>query len=331
MVIKSYRELCNILEIKQKTGNSKIAQLKEIHRFISTTKQGNRYIIEEIYEFPLPKANGNDYNGLLQTLLLDSFIELNKRHVIASPAYLLRRLKMVNCRYGENKKEQYEYSKQIEVDTEVVNDFFLSTDSTLNSSIRTALNQLRDRALILHTFDLIVVTKNNSHRKATRGEKELILESEKETLERLGYDKISKVMFSKNWKRFKRIIKRKLQSSSNIEYYYRGYHITILLEEIEKAQKELTIKRLSTELIKQNQEELNKLVCKKLKETSESRQAKARGDKGSKRMQRARTLWVYLEEIEKLIEDNVKLIPSDEPTDALSEETIEALETFDLW
>lgn len=49
LIIKNYKELCSILEIKVEAGNSKKAQLKELERFVKYHKQGNKFIIDEIY------------------------------------------------------------------------------------------------------------------------------------------------------------------------------------------------------------------------------------------------------------------------------------------
>lgn len=49
MIIKNYRELCRLLEIEVEAGNSKKAQLKELSRFIKFYKEGQKFIVEEIY------------------------------------------------------------------------------------------------------------------------------------------------------------------------------------------------------------------------------------------------------------------------------------------
>ncbi|MGL4453740.1 MAG: hypothetical protein ACRCTZ_21485 [Sarcina sp.] len=48
-IVKNYRELCLILEIKETTGNSKKAQLKELNRYCKYQQEGRKFIIEEIF------------------------------------------------------------------------------------------------------------------------------------------------------------------------------------------------------------------------------------------------------------------------------------------
>lgn len=49
-VIKNYKELCSMLDVKAEAGNSKKAQLKELERFVNYHKEGNKFVIDEIYE-----------------------------------------------------------------------------------------------------------------------------------------------------------------------------------------------------------------------------------------------------------------------------------------
>lgn len=49
-VLKNYKELCAILDINVEAGNSKKAQLKELERYVSYHKEGNKFIIDEIHE-----------------------------------------------------------------------------------------------------------------------------------------------------------------------------------------------------------------------------------------------------------------------------------------
>ena len=57
MVLKSYRELCEVLEMKVQSSDSKNAQLKELGRYCKFHKDKYKFIIDEIYENPLPKED----------------------------------------------------------------------------------------------------------------------------------------------------------------------------------------------------------------------------------------------------------------------------------
>lgn len=57
LVVKSYRQLCELLEIEITGGNSKKAQLKELERFVKYHKEGNKFIVDEVYSEPLEKID----------------------------------------------------------------------------------------------------------------------------------------------------------------------------------------------------------------------------------------------------------------------------------
>ena len=64
-IIKNYKELCDILEIKpRKSGsNSYKSQLKEFNRYFQFEKQGHKYIISKIYDNPKEKVDKRSKNS----------------------------------------------------------------------------------------------------------------------------------------------------------------------------------------------------------------------------------------------------------------------------
>ena len=62
MVIKNYKELCKLLETKVKTGGAKQTQLDKLRCFCNYHKDGNKFIIDEIYKEPKSrKMNYKNY------------------------------------------------------------------------------------------------------------------------------------------------------------------------------------------------------------------------------------------------------------------------------
>lgn len=51
-IINSYSELCRLLNIKKKSGNSKILQLWDLKRYFDYYKENNKFIIKQIYKQP---------------------------------------------------------------------------------------------------------------------------------------------------------------------------------------------------------------------------------------------------------------------------------------
>ncbi len=59
MIIKNYKELCKLLEIPIKTGNTKIKQEKELSEYIEYHKEGHKFIIDKIRDKPLVRKYNN--------------------------------------------------------------------------------------------------------------------------------------------------------------------------------------------------------------------------------------------------------------------------------
>ena len=68
LIVKNYKEMCKLLGEEERTGNSKISQLKEWKRHFGFYKEGNKFIITEVYDEPKNKedgrSEGNNKNGL---------------------------------------------------------------------------------------------------------------------------------------------------------------------------------------------------------------------------------------------------------------------------
>ena len=65
MVLKSYRHLCEVIEESIKAGNSKIRQMNDLERYLTYHKDGNKFIIDSIFDIEKEKVDnrrdGNNY------------------------------------------------------------------------------------------------------------------------------------------------------------------------------------------------------------------------------------------------------------------------------
>ena len=107
-VIKNYKELCKILDIKVGAGNTKLAQLKELERYCKYKKDGNKFVIEEIYNNPLAKVDGrgksagsrNNYKGiyaeLADKLILDYLNSFNKSVINTTNNVIAEKIGLIN-------------------------------------------------------------------------------------------------------------------------------------------------------------------------------------------------------------------------------------------
>lgn len=157
-VIKNYKELCTLLGIEPCAGNSKKSQLKELERFISYHKEGNKFIVDEIYtnvkeKEDLRKYNGGDNNSIeyiknIEVLILNLLAEENSGKIFLSKYQLLNKLKMINENYSYGKTRIPKLSKLMNIDTDNIYEFYTTTDDVLIRNLEKALNNLASKCLI---------------------------------------------------------------------------------------------------------------------------------------------------------------------------------------
>ena len=269
-VFKNYKELCAALEIEPKRGNSKNSQIKDMKTLFNYHKEGQKIIIDEIYDEQKEKEDarkGSDYEemrDLILRLLLTS--KESNRAVFSTPA-LLEGMGAVNGNYKDGRMNQKELSDYLEINAECVKDFYTTTHSTLKSAITTNLNNLAKESLIIwgHT---VMVCKNTpkirlnelgeyqlddrgrvisearlEYRVATVDEKEIILKTEKKVLNRMGYKNVNTVINHGKAKEFYDIVDAILKDKCNINYYYKAYEIIFSRENIEKEVEKINRKQ----------------------------------------------------------------------------------------
>ena len=75
MVIKNYKELCRYLEWNTTTGNAKKSQFKDLERYCKYHKEGQKIVIDEIFEAPLPS---NSQSGRPTSIISEFCIDEDK-------------------------------------------------------------------------------------------------------------------------------------------------------------------------------------------------------------------------------------------------------------
>lgn len=62
LIVKNYKQMCELLNQTVKGGDSKRSQLKEWSTYFNYEKDGNKFIIKEIYDTQLEKEDGRVNN-----------------------------------------------------------------------------------------------------------------------------------------------------------------------------------------------------------------------------------------------------------------------------
>lgn len=276
-ILKNYGELCEVLEVKRKTGNSKKAQMKELQRYVDLEKKGYKLIIKEKYNKPKRKietrGGANNTVGYLENiekLILDLLVkDGNKGTVFISKSQLLLALDMINRNYSSCKQRKTKLAKYMNIDQSNVDEWYESTNGMLERNINSALNRLEKQFLIFWSREITVceivptdpdlnITKHTylvngeevtsyksnttlteKHREATEEEKTFILKTTKRIAKKYGCEGEQELIREGLYEDFMKEVKNILFDKFNISFYYKSYKIVCNDEYIHKKWAEL--------------------------------------------------------------------------------------------
>lgn len=299
-IIKNYKELCGLLEIKVEAGNSKKAQLKELERFVKYHKEGNKFIIDEVYIEAKDKidfrseGNSSVYgDNIKRLLLLLMATSIENDEIILPISILLNKLSIVNINYSLGRRNQDKLSEVLNIDEKYINEFYDTTHQNLKRTLETNLNQL-DRKAILRWETVRMICKKvaivkyneldeieidmdtnkvqynikEEYSVATKEQDLLILEAENEILKELKLEDINDVFRYGKADTFYKKVYSILRKKANIKYYFNGYKLIynrdIVIEELEKYGEDMCDVRY----------ELNNIVKEKIFDNAINRQEK---------------------------------------------------------
>ncbi|RXZ78178.1 hypothetical protein EBB07_29425 [Paenibacillaceae bacterium] len=298
--VKSYKEMCELLNEKVKTGNAKIAQLNEWERYFTYEREKFSFIIKEVYQEPLPKTETISHVQIIEILLLDMLATHDQQELLISKTKLLKRMKIINDIYNFIKKNQNKSSQYLNVNVLSMNDFFASTDRTLKYQVEKAFNNLKNKYIINWSKEVILchaetsvktndnneviatieenvdewgdsqysVTSENlvscTYRLATKQEADYIVAVKHTVKENMGLN--MDIAFVPEDKRieFNNKVNTLLREKMNIVYYYQSYRFGYNSKHIEKA-----INRLSPDKINSIERAIEEINCEFLLEPKE--------------------------------------------------------------
>lgn len=117
--IKDYDTLCNIIDAKKQYGKEKkLAQGKDFKRFFSFSRYGQSYLIDTIYDCPLPQGFYNNPIDILSQYLICNLIENCEDQILTcSMNKLAYRLGYVNSLFFQEKKSIGKFANNILLDS----------------------------------------------------------------------------------------------------------------------------------------------------------------------------------------------------------------------
>ncbi|MGG1664504.1 hypothetical protein [Brevibacillus sp. NRS-1366] len=170
-IVKNYKEMCNLLYEPVLAGNSKKAQLKEWERYFSFYKDGNKFVIVDVYTEPLQRQDERNSNGGVRKLLphavrMDRILMYqlnlieNKGEIFLPISSLLKEMNMINQNYNFGKRHIKKVSKYLKIEEATVEEFFDYSRRTFKNNIESMLDRLRNKSLIFWSKIITVCIAN---------------------------------------------------------------------------------------------------------------------------------------------------------------------------
>ena len=174
MVIKNYKEMCKLMGEDIKDGNSKKAQVENWRRYFDFVKDGQKFVIIEIYNEPfatpeLHRRREGIYIQYIECLLMSIIANKAKNGELIIPKNRLYcELGMVNEKYSlyykEEKNVLLDIINKIEESATVtlfdLDEFYLNSGAKLHRILTSSLNSMVNRKLIKFSSAYIVVMKD---------------------------------------------------------------------------------------------------------------------------------------------------------------------------
>lgn len=270
-VVKNYKELCALLEEEVKTGKSKQLQLDNLKRFFEWEKVGQKFIITDIYDTPLPKVdsrssgNNSKYVKCIEILLLRYLLDKKDYTATLTKRSWWQILGMINNKYNQierdkEKREELQKNNPILTSYEIKH-FYQRSNKKLQQILFSALNSLSSRKLIEYEIETVIVKEDDKGKMryeiATKYEKKAILKEERYILRYvMGYEKIIQVFCRFEQDKYYTKVNERLYELYKWHHYFKRIRIVYNQEYISDA-----INVIGSEIIR---EELNDKVVSAL-------------------------------------------------------------------
>ena len=235
MVIKNYKELCAILNEEAKTGKAKQLQLKNWKRYFDWEKDGQKFIIVDIYDTPLPKedlrrkGNNSIYKNYIELILLQYLSKQEGYRKTFTKRNWLELLGMINSKYGKEPKMKL---KQLDycINDQEITLFYIRSNKKLERVLHDALSNLQREKLIIVEYETVIVSvdeRGKEHRFiANDYQKKKILQTERYILKNvMQYKNMFYVYIKNKSNEYYNKVNEKLHELYGWKYYYKQIKI----------------------------------------------------------------------------------------------------------
>lgn len=270
MEIKNYKNLCNILNIKEKNGKSKKIQLENLERFFLYEKNGHKFTITKLFDEPIKQKKDRRFNPdndaltlYIENILLLNFIEKDQISFTYTKNELWKKLGMINQYYSEyylqRKIDMTKFKFVFGYKNWEVKHFFDRTRDILVKKTNMALKRLQNKKIIKYQLIYYASTENGHIEILDESKISKILEIERKTIDSMIGDyqiidgkkirtSITDIIYSKesknNYENYKKKLNINLKNELGYDYVYQRYKIICVRKELLEKEVEFNYKEL---------------------------------------------------------------------------------------
>lgn len=228
-----YKEICELIGIEPKTGNTKIKQLKELATLVDYEKNGTKFLIKEIYTMAKEKedkrklGNNNELSTHIQYSLLclleNIKIDDMTRGIGFNRYFLYNQFGLTNDKFIGGLLNKKQYARDLNMTDMAINECYNYTYKTLYDTLDRALNSLmRKRSGFTMTKGFSYLLNEDGNLvfyTANRQEEAFISAVEGEVLVEMGVkDKYALFHEEEKWKIFKARVIEKLKDEYSLYF-----------------------------------------------------------------------------------------------------------------
>jgi len=205
-IIKNYKELCAILDIPVKSGNTKIAQFKDIEQYCKLIKDGKKFTVTEIYVEPIKKIDGRvntggynkvDYIESIEDMILHQ-LACDGGHLCQSKSSLMFNSGFYNEEYKLITHNVGDVCEEFDCSASDLFDWNDSVYPLLRNRLLSAIKSLVDRGLVISKEVRYLYNKGDHELVEVTPEQILQLDEYKETsLAKWNCKNLSEVFFKR--------------------------------------------------------------------------------------------------------------------------------------
>ena len=314
LIIKNYKVLCEeYLDVKPTKGACRKYHFKELERYCDYHKEGQKIIIDKVFECVKEKIDmrgkqDNNTAPYVENIKLNVIGELltkgtNGKYVVGK-GVLLRNVGLTNINYSYCKRRQNKLATYLEINKEIVNDYYNSVDSMLLGNLEKALKDLSNQKIIQYNTTLMLckniitnITYEHTTRidefdeeieivkpivqsdviyvEATDEERSIILEVENDILKEMNEKRLTDIILKgKSKEYYSRCYKEIRKNIKDINFYFQAYDIIYLFNNLVEYLEKNGYDDWSSELSRNQSEIINTGAMNKIINNATKRQEK---------------------------------------------------------